>query len=113
MDCFSAIINYGLKPLAWSVSFNRQLAKLTVREMVMVSTVLALTLLLRLYGLEWGLPSPDRVHSYHPDEITVIGPTLHMNIFAGEMNPHFFNYGSLFLYAVYFARLLRRRLWLP
>jgi hypothetical protein len=91
----------------------RKTAKLTVREMVMVSTVLALTLLLRLYGLEWGLPSPDRVHSYHPDEITVIGPTLHMNIFAGEMNPHFFNYGSLFLYAVYFARLLRRGLWLP
>jgi len=26
MDCFSAIINYGLKPLAWSVSFNRQLS---------------------------------------------------------------------------------------
>jgi len=71
----------------------------------MISVALALALLLRVYGLEWGLPSTSRVHSYHPDEITVIGPTLHMNIFAGEMNPHFFNYGSLFLYAVYFARL--------
>ena len=79
--------------------------RLTVLELMMVSVVLALALLLRIYGLEWGLPSTNRVHSYHPDEITVIGPTLHMNIFAGEMNPHFFNYGSLFLYAVYFARL--------
>jgi hypothetical protein len=78
---------------------------LTVGELVMISVALALALLLRVYGLEWGLPSTSRVHSYHPDEITVIGPTLHMNIFAGEMNPHFFNYGSLFLYAVYFARL--------
>jgi len=80
-------------------------SRLTVGELALISAMLAVALLLRVYGLEWGLPSPERVHSYHPDEITVIAPTLHMNIFAGEMNPHFFNYGSLFLYAVYFARL--------
>jgi len=71
--------------------------------------LLALTVLataLRLYGLGWGLPDASKVHSYHPDEITVLAPTLAMNLFAGEMNPHFFNYGSLFLYAVYFARLI-------
>ncbi|MFA0778503.1 MAG: hypothetical protein PVTTEEND_002217, partial [Candidatus Fervidibacter sp.] len=72
-------------------------------------TLLALTALataLRVYGLAWGLPDASKVHSYHPDEITVLAPTLAMNLFAGEMNPHFFNYGSLFLYAVYFARLI-------
>jgi len=72
-------------------------------------TLLALTALatvLRVYGLAWGLPDATKVHSYHPDEITVLAPTLTMNLFAGEMNPHFFNYGSLFLYAVYFARLI-------
>ncbi|MFN4180948.1 MAG: ArnT family glycosyltransferase [Armatimonadota bacterium] len=79
--------------------------RLTVFDLMLLSVALAVAILLRVYGLDWGLPSPERVHSYHPDEITVIGPTLHMNIFAGEMNPHFFNYGSLFLYAVYFARL--------
>jgi len=79
--------------------------RLTVYDLALVSVVAAVALSLRIFGLGWGLPSPDRVHSYHPDEITVIGPTLNMNIFAGEMNPHFFNYGSLFLYAVYFARL--------
>ncbi|MGQ9463557.1 MAG: ArnT family glycosyltransferase [Candidatus Fervidibacter sp.] len=79
--------------------------KLTTLELALVSVTLVIAILLRIYGLDWGLPSQARVHSYHPDEITVIGPTLHMNIFAGEMNPHFFNYGSLFLYLVYFARL--------
>ncbi len=79
--------------------------KLTVFDLMLLSVALTAAILLRIYGLDWGLPSTERVHSYHPDEITVIGPTLHMNIFAGEMNPHFFNYGSLFLYAVYFTRL--------
>ncbi len=78
---------------------------LTVFELLSVSVAVTVAALLRVYGLDWGLPSPAQVHSFHPDEITVIGPTLTMNIFAGEMNPHFFNYGSLFLYAVYFARL--------
>ncbi len=82
-----------------------QKRNLTVSELILLAIVSAISLLLRIYGLDWGLPSPVRVHSYHPDEITVIGPTLQMDIFTGEMNPHFFNYGSLFLYAVYFARL--------
>lgn len=79
--------------------------KLKVKEVVVASIISAIALLLRIYGLDWGLPSPEKIHSFHPDEITVIAPTLNMNIFAGEMNPHFFNYGSLFLYAVYFTRL--------
>ncbi|MCS7264579.1 MAG: glycosyltransferase family 39 protein [Armatimonadetes bacterium] len=82
-----------------------QKQRLTVSELALLAIASAVAFSLRIYGIDWGLPSPTQVHSYHPDEITVIGPTLHMNIFAGEMNPHFFNYGSLFLYAVYFARL--------
>lgn len=74
-------------------------------DIMMASVVAVIALMLRVYGLQWGLPNPEHLHSYHPDEITVIAPTLGMNIFRGEMNPHFFNYGSLFLYAVYFARL--------
>ncbi len=76
-----------------------------VKEVLLLLGAVGTALFLRLLGLGWGLPSPQRVHSYHPDEITVLAPTLGMNIFAGEMNPHFFNYGSLFLYTVYFARL--------
>lgn len=85
--------------------FAMERKRLTIFELLLISVTMTIAILLRIYGLDWGLPSPAQVHSYHPDEITVIGPTLHMNIFAGEMNPHFFNYGSLFLYAVYFARL--------
>lgn len=85
--------------------FAMERKRLTIFELLLISVAMTIAILLRIYGLDWGLPSPAQVHSYHPDEITVIGPTLHMNIFAGEMNPHFFNYGSLFLYAVYFARL--------
>ncbi|MCX7967436.1 MAG: glycosyltransferase family 39 protein [Armatimonadetes bacterium] len=88
-----------------AISASVRTRRLRAFELVLVSIAAITALSLRIYGLDWGLPSPDRVHSYHPDEITVIGPTLHMNIFTGEMNPHFFNYGSLFLYAVYFARL--------
>ncbi len=85
--------------------FAMERKRLTIFELLLISVAMTIAILLRIYGLDWGLPSPAQVHSYHPDEITVIGPTLHMNIFAGEMNPHFFNYGSLFLYAVYFVRL--------
>ncbi len=87
------------------IGFAMERKRLTIFELLLISVAMTIAILLRIYGLDWGLPSPAQVHSYHPDEITVIGPTLHMNIFAGEMNPHFFNYGSLFLYAVYFARL--------
>ena len=93
------------KATAAEVVATRGAKRLTIFESLLVSVAVSVALLLRIYGLDWGLPSPAQVHSYHPDEITVIGPTLHMNIFTGEMNPHFFNYGSLFLYAVYFARL--------
>lgn len=74
-------------------------------DFILTGVVALVALALRAFGLHWGLPSPQNVQSYHPDEITVIAPTLFMNLFRGEMNPHFFNYGSLFLYAVYFARL--------
>ncbi len=77
----------------------------TLFDLALAGAVALFALALRVFGLDWGLPSPQNVHSYHPDEITVIAPTLLMNLFRGEMNPHFFNYGSLFLYAVYFARL--------
>ncbi|MCS7223381.1 MAG: glycosyltransferase family 39 protein [Armatimonadetes bacterium] len=63
-------------------------------------------LMLRLFGLTWGLPSSRHLHSFHPDEVMVLSPVLRMNIFDGDLNPHFFNYGSLFLYIIYFARLL-------
>ena len=70
--------------------------------------VLLLAFALRAWGLTWGLPSATHYFSYHPDESIVLEasslPT--MNVFAGRLMPHFYNYGSLQLYLVCFANTL-------
>lgn len=71
------------------------------RELLLV---FAVALLLRLIGLPWGLPSPTHYYSYHPDEVHVLLPVLGM--LGGEWNPHFFNYGTFYLYLVGFASKL-------
>ncbi len=69
--------------------------------------VLALALALRLWGITWGLPSATHYFSYHPDESVVLETSsLTMNVFAGRLLPHFYNYGSLQLYLVCFANTL-------
>ncbi len=73
---------------------------------MIVLAVFTISVVLRLFGIRWGLPDPSRLHSYHPDEVMILAPVVRMNIFEGDLNPHFFNYGSLFLYIVYFARLI-------
>ena len=69
--------------------------------------VLVLALALRLWGITWGLPSATHYFSYHPDESVVLETSsLTMNVFAGRLLPHFYNYGSLQLYLVCFANTL-------
>ena len=70
--------------------------------------VLLLALALRAWGLTWGLPSATHYFSYHPDESVVLGYSSlpAMNVFAGRLLPHFYNYGSLQLYLVCFANTL-------
>ncbi|MBD3177703.1 MAG: phospholipid carrier-dependent glycosyltransferase [Armatimonadia bacterium] len=62
------------------------------RRAVLAAVVLAVSL--RVVGLEWGLPGPAHSASYHPDEGTIYGHALQMAK-TGDLNPHFFNYGSL------------------
>ena len=72
-----------------------------------LAAVLTLALALRVWGLTWGLPSPTHYFSYHPDETVVLEhASLGMNVFAGQLIPHFYNYGSLQLYLVCFANTL-------
>jgi len=54
---------------------------------------------LRLWGLKWGLPDATHLFSYHPDEYHSLRGLLSLAIY-GDLNPHFFNYGSLYLYLV-------------
>ena len=72
-----------------------------------LACVLALALALRLWGITWGLPSATHYFSYHPDEtVVLIKSSLVMNVFAGRLLPHFYDYGSLQLYLVCFANTL-------
>lgn len=67
--------------------------------------IVGLAALLRYSGMYWGLPSAGHLFSYHPDEFHSLRGALSL-ILAGDLNPHFFNYGSLYLYLVSVAALL-------
>ena len=62
------------------------------RKLVMLGGIILLALLLRMWRVGFDLP-----YIYHPDEPSYVA--ISQNIFkTGDLNPHFFNYPSLFLY---------------
>lgn len=79
-----------------------------------LGAVLVLALFLRLYGIDWGLPSEAHPqYSYHPDE----APTLVWArwLVNGEIIPKHFAYGGTFFYTilnafVYFGNLFSESL---
>lgn len=58
----------------------------------LVSGIAVLALAIRVWGLDFGLPS-----LYHPDEPTHVVIAQNM-LKTGDLNPHFFDYPSLFFY---------------
>ncbi|MGH3650390.1 MAG: hypothetical protein ACRDU9_06725, partial [Acidimicrobiia bacterium] len=54
--------------------------------------VVMLGAVLRLWGIDWGLP-----YLYHPDEPNDLTRTMTM-LQTGDPNPHWFHYGSLMFY---------------
>jgi 4-amino-4-deoxy-L-arabinose transferase-like glycosyltransferase len=72
------------------------------RALASASPILLLTLfalILRLWGITWGLPDQTRVLSYHPDE----GVNLVQGVLEnGNPRPHldigFYNYGAFYFY---------------
>ena len=66
-----------------------------------VLVLFLLALITRLIGLTWGLPNAERWYSYHPDERDIAGAVFQLDFLAGQWNPHFYNYPSLFLYLTY------------
>lgn len=74
-------------------------------QILIVVLIFAIALSLRLLGIGWGLPNDWHFFSYHPDEATIALCVSLLDIFSLRMNPHHFNYGSLFFYLVYFALL--------
>jgi len=62
------------------------------RESILIGIILLTALSVRLWGVNYDLP-----YIYHPDEPGYIA--ISQNIFkTGDLNPHFFNYPSLFFY---------------
>ncbi len=73
---------------------------------ILLFCILLLGIALRVMGLRWGLPNAEHLYSYHPDEIPILGAVLQVDVFSGHLNPHFFNYGTLYIYLIYFAYLI-------
>ena len=65
--------------------------------------ILILAVALRIWGIGWGLPTTGHYFSYHPDETMVLFAALKVNLFSGDLNPGFYNYGSLFVYLINIA----------
>jgi hypothetical protein len=68
-----------------------------------IIVILVVAATIRFIGLRWGLPNELHLFSYHPDEFHSLRGALALA--CGDVNPHFFNYGSLYLYLVGFASL--------
>ncbi len=67
------------------------------RELILIGIILLTALGARIWGVNYDLP-----FIYHPDEPRYVA--IIQNIFkTGDLNPHFFNYPSLFLYINSFA----------
>lgn len=54
-------------------------------------------LLLRSWGLGWGLPNAERYYPYHPDESVLLHAVCNVNPLWGDFTPSFYNYGSLYI----------------
>lgn len=67
--------------------------------------IIALAAVLRIWGLDWGLPTSRHYFSYHPDETVTLFAALKVDFFNGHLNPGFYNYGSLFIYLTNLAIL--------
>lgn len=62
---------------------------------VLLFIILLLGIFLRFWGIQWGLP-----YEYQSEEYKIIKYALKMG--SGDLNPHFFEYPSLYLYFMLF-----------
>ena len=60
--------------------------------------IILIGLALRIWGIRWGLPSGQRLGTYHPDELVLLSASSSINLMKLQLNPHFYNYPSLLIY---------------
>lgn len=94
----------GLLPGSWRADAN---AGFTVDRDITIALVLTITLgaAWRVWAIDFGLPRPEA----RRDESELLEKAL--GVVRGDLNPHFFNYPSLFIYVLagLFRAVLRQR----
>ncbi len=75
-----------------------RLLKILSAAVVIVCVGTATAYVPRAVASSWGLPNSHHYFSYHPDEIFLLLPSF--GFAQGDWNPHFFNYGTLYIYLV-------------
>lgn len=68
--------------------------------------ILATAFVFRGAGIRWGIPDAWHYFSFHPDEWVILGYTLGLDLPHGQVDPHFYNYGTVYLYLLHLAILL-------
>ncbi|MER3474726.1 MAG: hypothetical protein C4335_12000 [Armatimonadota bacterium] len=68
--------------------------------------ILAIAFVFRWTGIRWGLPSAVHYFSFHPDEWVILGYTLGLDLPHGQIDPRFYNYGTVYLYLLHLAILV-------
>ncbi len=64
---------------------------------VCVLLLLMAALLLRTWGIGWGLPHAGRYYPYHPDEAVLLFVLGQVNPLWLDFTPTFYNYGTLYI----------------
>lgn len=54
------------------------------------------SLVIRVIGIGWGLPSSQNIASFHPDEPVNWAVTQQVDPLKGDLDPGFYNYGTAF-----------------
>ena len=76
------------------------------KSVLAIIAVIILAAALRIWGIGWGLPTAQHFFSYHPDETIVLLSAMKVNFFAGQFDPGFYNYGSLYIFLVSLSVLM-------
>ncbi|PIO08996.1 hypothetical protein COT47_00290, partial [Candidatus Woesearchaeota archaeon CG08_land_8_20_14_0_20_43_7] len=63
-------------------------------DLALLVLILALALALRLLGIDFGLP-----YVFYPDEAVIVNHAVAFG--TGDLNPHYFNYPSLYMYVMF------------
>lgn len=78
----------------------RNIFKLITRSNFILFILILIAAFFRFYDLNWGAP-----YYFHPDERNIASAVSQLT-FPTQMNPHFFAYGSLPIYAIYFTGIV-------